>query len=133
MVERLVANENVASSTLVTRSSPESFRGWSERAAALAKADRPIGSSYGWQASLVMYYVYLLKSRSRPTQTYIGSTCDLRERVKQRNEGRSPHTAKFLPWTLLAYVAFADEQTAIAFERYLKSGSRRAFINRHVM
>ena len=34
MVERLVANEKVASSTLVTRSSPESFRGWSECAVA---------------------------------------------------------------------------------------------------
>ena len=34
VVERLVANEKVASSTLVTRSSPESFRGWSECAEA---------------------------------------------------------------------------------------------------
>jgi hypothetical protein len=34
VVERLVANEKVASSTLVTRSSPESFRGWSECAGA---------------------------------------------------------------------------------------------------
>ncbi|HEX9281323.1 MAG TPA: GIY-YIG nuclease family protein [Candidatus Udaeobacter sp.] len=80
-----------------------------------------------------MYYVYLLKSRSRPTQPYIGSTCDLRQRLKQHNEGRSPHTAKFRPWTLLAYVAFADEKTAVVFERYLKSGSGRAFVNRHFL
>ena len=32
VVEHLLAKEDVASSTLVTRSNPESFRGWSERA-----------------------------------------------------------------------------------------------------
>jgi len=78
-----------------------------------------------------MYYVYLLKSRSRPTQPSIGSICDLRQRLKQHNEGRSPHSAKSRPWTLLAYLAFAEEKTAIGFERYVKSGSGRAFINRH--
>ena len=41
-----LAKEDVASSTLVTRSSPESFRGWSGCAAALAKAGRPNGRSY---------------------------------------------------------------------------------------
>jgi putative endonuclease len=78
-----------------------------------------------------MYYVYLLKSQSRPKQPYIGSTRDLRRRLKQHNEGRSPHTAKFRPWILIAYFAFAKEKTAIAFEKYLKSGSGRAFIRRH--
>jgi len=63
-----------------------------------------------------MYYVYLLKTRSRPTQPYIGATCDLRQRLKQHNEGRSPHTAKFRPWTLLAYFAFADKKTAVALK-----------------
>src|SRR6478672_9731049 len=74
------------------------------------EAGPPETPSYGWQASLVMYYLYLLKSRSRPTQPYIGSTCDLRQRLKQHNEGRSPHTAKSRPWTLLAYLAFAEEK-----------------------
>ena len=107
--------------------------GWSECAVALAKADRPNSSSYGWQASLLMFYVYVVKSESHPRQPYVGSTCDLRQRLKQPNEGRSPHTAKFRPWTLLAYVAFADEETAVAFERCLKSGLGRAFINSHFL
>ena len=97
---------------------------------ALAKAGAQTLPSYGWQVSFVMYPVYLLKSRSHLRQPYIGSTCALRQRLKQHNEGRSPHPAKFRPWTLLAYLAFADEKTAVAFERYLKSGSGRAFINR---
>jgi putative endonuclease len=80
-----------------------------------------------------MYYVYLLKAHSRPTQPYIGSPCDLLQRLKQHDKGRSPHTAKFRPWTLLAYFAIADKKTAVAFERYLKSGSGRSFVNRHFL
>ena len=41
------------------------------------------------------------------------------------------HIPRFRPWFLIAYFAFAEEKTAIAFERYLNSGSGRAFINRH--
>ena len=78
-----------------------------------------------------MYYVYLLKARSRPTQPYIGSSYDLRQRLRAHNESRSLHTAKFRPWVLIAYFAFAEEKTAVAFERYLKSGSGRSFVNRH--
>jgi putative endonuclease len=104
---------------------------WSECAVALAKADRPNGSSYGWQASLLMFYVYLLKSESHPGQRYVGSTRDLRQRLRVHDQGRCGHTAKFRPWLLIAYFAFADEKTSIAFEKYLKSGSGRAFINRH--
>jgi putative endonuclease len=77
-----------------------------------------------------MHYVYLLKSEADPGKQYVGSTRDLRGRLKEHNEGRSPHTAKFRPWLLIAYFAFAEERTAVTFERYLKSGSGRAFINR---
>lgn len=78
-----------------------------------------------------MYYVYLLQSQSQPTQDYIGLTRDLRKRLAQHNNATSPHTKKFRPWELLAYFAFKSEATAAAFERYLKSGSGRAFARRH--
>jgi predicted GIY-YIG superfamily endonuclease len=80
-----------------------------------------------------MRYVYLLISVKHPDQHYIGLASDLRKRLKDHNEGRSKHTAKFLPWTLAAYFAFADENTAVAFERYLKSGSGKAFLKRHLL
>ncbi len=41
-------------------------------------------------------------------------------------------TAKFAPWLMVAYFAFVAENTAVAFERYLKSGSGRAFAKRHL-
>jgi predicted GIY-YIG superfamily endonuclease len=49
-------------------------------------------------------------------QPYVGLTGDLRQRLKDHNEGRSPHTARFRPWLLLAYFAFVQEETAINFE-----------------
>ena len=80
-----------------------------------------------------MHYVYLLISESHPSQYYIGLTCDLKKRVADHNHGHSKHTSKFCPWFLVAYFAFAQEKTAIAFEKYLKSGSGRAFVRRHFL
>jgi len=78
-----------------------------------------------------MHYVYLLKSERYPKQQYIGLTSDLRKRLLEHNNAKSPHTSKFLPWALLAYFAFMDRSHAVAFEKYLKSGSGRAFARRH--
>jgi putative endonuclease len=36
------------------------------------------------------------------------------------------------PWKLVSYTAFADETKAAAFEKYLKSGSGRAFADRRL-
>jgi predicted GIY-YIG superfamily endonuclease len=66
-----------------------------------------------------------------PTKTYVGQSTDLRKRLAAHNAGQSAHTARFKPWKLTTYFAFADESTAVAFERYLKSASGRAFSKRH--
>jgi len=76
-------------------------------------------------------YVYLLQSISFPGERYVGMTDDLRSRLKDHNMGRSVHTAKYKPWKLSVYVAFADKTRASQFEKYLKSGSGRAFASRH--
>ena len=78
-----------------------------------------------------MRYVYLLRSCSCPDQTYVGPTGDLKGRLRAHNAGRSPHTAKGRPWRLAVAVAFGDEETALRFERYLKTGSGRGFARRH--
>jgi putative endonuclease len=74
-----------------------------------------------------MYYVYILRSLSDPSQIYIGSTSDLKQRLADHNSGKSPHTSKFKPWELECYIAFPDKQRAFDFEKYLKSHSGRAF------
>jgi putative endonuclease len=81
---------------------------------------------------VAMTYVYLLESVSFPGQWYVGHTDDLRSRLAAHNAGQSPHTAKYKPWRLVTYVAFSDEAKAIAFERYLKSPSGRAFAKKRL-
>jgi putative endonuclease len=80
----------------------------------------------------VVYYVYILQSKSAPNQRYIGLTRDLKKRLLDHEDGRSPHTAKFATWLMVAYLTFVAEDIAVAFERYLKSGSGRAFAKRHL-
>jgi putative endonuclease len=74
-----------------------------------------------------MKYVYILQSMSDPDSRYVGVTDDLRSRLAKHNAGAVTHTAKHTPWRVQTYVAFDDEAKAHAFERYLKSGSGRAF------
>jgi putative endonuclease len=62
-----------------------------------------------------------------PRRRYGGITSDLDNRLTAHNEGRSPYTAKYKPWRLVTSMAFSNEERALAFEKYLKSGSGRAF------
>ena len=75
--------------------------------------------------------VYLLQSLSHPDQWYVGLTSDLDERLAAHNSGRVPHTSQYTPWEVVVSVHFRDEHAARAFEQYLKSGSGRAFAQRH--
>ncbi len=78
-----------------------------------------------------MHYVYLIESIGHPGERYVGLTDDLKQRMDDHKAGRSVHTAKYRPWTLVAYIAFASESKAREFERYLKVGSGHAFARRH--
>jgi predicted GIY-YIG superfamily endonuclease len=77
-----------------------------------------------------VHYVYLLESQSHPGQHYTGLTDDLRARLAQHNAAQVTHTSKFRPWRLVTYLAFSTRAQAAQFERYLKSGSGRAFAHR---
>lgn len=74
-----------------------------------------------------MKYVYLLQSLAESEHFYTGVTDDLKERLSKHNSGAVMHTAKYRPWRVKTYIAFADEDRALAFEKYLKSPSGRAF------
>jgi predicted GIY-YIG superfamily endonuclease len=76
--------------------------------------------------------VYLLQSIPHPDQTYVGVTDSLPARLTAHNTGESPHTSKHCPWRIIVSVDFQDADRAFAFERYLKSGSGRAFAGRHL-
>ena len=78
-----------------------------------------------------MKCVYILQSLSFPKQKYIGITTNLKVRLNDHNQGKSPHTSKYKPWKVTIAVYFEDAQKADVFERYLKSGSGHAFAKRH--
>ena len=80
-----------------------------------------------------MFYTYILRSRSRPREIFSGSTEDLRTRLTEHNSGKSAYTRKFTPWELVFYAAFPQRSQAEIFEKYLKSGSGRAFAYKHLI
>jgi putative endonuclease len=82
--------------------------------------------------SAIMWYVYILRSAASPEQEYTGATANLKQRLSDHNAGKSTHTAKFKPWELAWYSAFPDKYKALAFEKYLKSHSGRAFAKKRL-
>ncbi|HLY63277.1 MAG TPA: GIY-YIG nuclease family protein [Terriglobia bacterium] len=78
-----------------------------------------------------MKYVYILQSLVDTERYYTGITGDLNARLSMHNSGGVTHTIKYRPWCIKSYVAFTDEKRAFAFEKYLKSGSGRAFAKKH--
>lgn len=79
-----------------------------------------------------MKYVYLIRSESHPKQKYIGITSDLKKGLIVHNSGGSVHTSKFKPWKLATYMGVSDVSKALEFERYLKTGSGRAFAKKRL-
>ena len=79
-----------------------------------------------------MKYVYILESINNNGFYYTGITGDLRARLQKHNSGAVKHTSKYKPWKIKTYMAFKDEKRAFAFEKYLKSGSGRAFAKKRL-
>ena len=76
-------------------------------------------------------FVYILKSIPSPDEYYVGVTSDPTARLTAHNEGLSAHTCGYRPWRPLVIIEFDDQEPALQFERYLKTGSGREFARRH--
>jgi putative endonuclease len=88
--------------------------------------------SFFAEADLSLKYVYILQSEQDAEYFYTGITDDLDARLSKHNAGEVAHTAKYRPWHIKSYVAFTDDARAFAFEKYLKSGSDRAFAKKRL-
>ena len=77
-------------------------------------------------------YVYILRSLVDRSRYYTGSSANWKARVAAHNSGLCQSTATGRPWEVDVVVRFADERRALAFERYLKTGSGWAFAKRHL-
>jgi len=76
-------------------------------------------------------FVYILRSDRDPERHYVGLTSDLPDRLHWHNAGLNAHTARDRPWHVIVSVEFRTQAAALEFERYLKTGSGRAFAKRH--
>jgi putative endonuclease len=75
-------------------------------------------------------FVYIIRSVHEPAHHYVGLTDNVTTRLAKHNDSGTAHTAQHRPWALVAAIEFADAVVAARFERYLKSGSGRAFAKR---
>jgi predicted GIY-YIG superfamily endonuclease len=78
------------------------------------------------------FYVYILQSESDLPHYYTGFTEDLKDRLAHHNSGKVPATAPFRPWQFKTCISFLNRERALAFERYLKTHSGRAFAIKHL-
>ena len=76
-------------------------------------------------------FVYILRSDVDSGRHYVGLTSDVGRRLEWHNTGPSGATVRHRPWSPVVSLEFADAKTAWRFERYLKTGSGRAFAKRH--
>ncbi len=76
------------------------------------------------------YYVYILELSNG--KHYIGCTVNLKERINRHRKGYVNYTKAYLPIKLVWCCSFPNRYKAYEFERYLKSGSGRAFAVRHL-
>ena len=73
----------------------------------------------------------MLTSKSNEAHHYTGLTKNLEARLNAHNAGQVLHTAKFRPWQIETVADFRSSKKTIAFEKYLKSHSGRAFATKH--
>lgn len=76
-------------------------------------------------------FVYILRSKSDPDRHYVGRTSNVDERLAWHNDGPCGYTTRHRPWSIIVSIECPEGSGAARFERYLKTGSGRAFARRH--
>jgi len=74
-----------------------------------------------------MFYVYIIRSLKN-NRNYIGSTNNLKRRLKEHNTGQSKYTSLTRPFKLIHSEEFNNRSDAVKRELFLKSGQGRTWI-----
>lgn len=80
-----------------------------------------------------MLIVYILLSEKDPKKYYVGLTENLERRLAEHNSAGSGYSRRYAPWRIETYTKFSNDEQAIAFEKYLKSGSGFAFLKKRLI
>ena len=93
---------------------------------------------FGWQANnyylqggVSMWHVYFLRLSNR--DIYVGSTNDIKRRLKEHLQGSVLSTKAYQPVKLLAIITVTTEKKARILEKYCKTGSGKAIIKRRIL
>ena len=77
----------------------------------------------------MIYYVYMLKSKSVKPVTYVGYTNNLKKRIALHNTGKGAKFTKGRKWVLVYKEIFTTKNEAISREYYIKKNKKlRNFI-----
>ena len=69
----------------------------------------------------MMYYVYMLKSKSIKPVTYVGYTKNLQKRILLHNSGKGAKFTRGRKWILIYKEKFNSKKEAISREYYIKN------------
>lgn len=75
-------------------------------------------------------FVYVIRSEVSGRR-YFGLTSDFEKRLAGHNAGQNISTAGQRPWRPVTVTEFQSGAAAVQLEKYLKSGSGRAFVRTH--
>ncbi|MCB0540928.1 MAG: GIY-YIG nuclease family protein [Chitinophagales bacterium] len=78
-----------------------------------------------------MWTVYILECSDKTY--YVGCTSNLDDRLRRHNNKEVHYTKSRLPINLVTCIVFNDKYKAYDFEKYLKSGSGRAFFKKRLV
>ena len=68
----------------------------------------------------MFFYVYMLKSKSVKSVTYVGYTNNLRKRINLHNSGKGAKFTRGRKWVLIYKEKFKSKKEAISREYYIK-------------
>lgn len=67
-----------------------------------------------------MHFVYIIQSQKH-NRYYIGCTNNIKTRIKQHNDKQNYSTKNGIPWKLIIYKKFENQQKAYQCEKKIKS------------
>ena len=79
----------------------------------------------------MFHYTYVLRSK-KDEKLYIGSTEDLKQRVRQHNCGNVESTRERRPLEVIYFEACLREEKARKREEYFKTGFGRRFLKQRI-
>jgi putative endonuclease len=78
-----------------------------------------------------MFYIYVLWS-TKINKRYIGSTQDVKKRLKEHNRGSNKFTKGGKPWKVVYTEAYDTKSKALKREIFLKSGIGRKWLDENL-